>query len=492
MLSSNLESALASALLESLWQDTLLALLAAISLRLLIGRSAALRHAVGMIFLIAMLSIPLLTLLTRLSGAGGTTISVILVTFSVGPSAPFLTDASAASPALWLGWLWALGVAAMLSRIFSGIALLRRLDRQLFEPLPSAWQLRVETLRRRLGIRRTVVVKLVNGATPPCTARALRPVIWLPASILTGLGPDQIEAVIAHELAHIRRLDWVWNSLQCVIEALLFYHPAMWWLSRRVREERENACDDLAASACGDPIVLAEALTLLARLRSPHPRFALSTNGSNLMKRMSRLLTPGAPSRPGLKISLGLFGLLALGCSGVVLSIAAAPAAPSDSGQRVELPHWWEQFGDATHVSATVGGQQRVYRRWRDLNGNAHESYAIDGRPASIDADVRQWIAQVMIPPPRPPLPKPPVATKITDNAVFRSAVASLAEDPLLVAQLGNPITVQGTAGPSYIDDYRADLWLRVSGPKGAVRLHRTGIAENGRWRFRSAEIEPL
>ena len=78
---------------------------------------------------------------------------------------------------------------------------------------------------------------------------------------------EQVEALLAHELAHIRRLDWCWNTTQCVIESVLFHHPAMWWLSRRIREEREHACDDLAVAVCGDPVVLAEALAATATPR---------------------------------------------------------------------------------------------------------------------------------------------------------------------------------------------------------------------------------
>ena len=382
--------ALAKALLHSLWQEALLALLAAAALRLA-RRSAAHRHLIGMTFLTAMLLVPLLTLLAGLSSADEKLSPVFLAQLGTDARATLVTRSSSPLSALWLGWLWALGVGAMLVRLLAGFASIRLLDHQSFKPLPPVWQMRLETLRHSLGIRRNVTIRLLDAPMPPCTARALRPVIWLPVSILTGLSSEQIEAVIAHELAHIRRLDWVWNGLQCGIETLLFYHPAMWWLSRRIREERENACDDLAASACGDPIVLAEALTLLARLRPPLPHFALSTNGSPLMKRIARLLTPRPREPFSWKLPLGLF---ALTCSGAVLALNTAPAVQRQLDHRVEAPEWWEAFGDAMDINSKIDGKQRRYRRWHDLHGKPHESYAVDGRLAPIDAGVRQWLAR--------------------------------------------------------------------------------------------------
>ena len=100
----------------------------------------------------------------------------------------------------------------------------------------------------------------------------LKPVVLLPASALAALTPQQLEAILAHELAHIRRHDYLVNLLQTLVETLLFYHPAVWWLSRRIRIERENCCDDLAVSLCGDPVAYAAALADLEALRSSTAR----------------------------------------------------------------------------------------------------------------------------------------------------------------------------------------------------------------------------
>ena len=125
----------------------------------------------------------------------------------------------------------------------------------------------------------------------------LKPVVLLPASALAALSPQQLEAILAHELAHIRRHDYLVNLLQTLVETLLFYHPAVWWLSRRIRIERENCCDDLAVSLCGDPVAYANALADLESLRSetaPTHHIAMAATGGALLQRVRRLL--GAPS----------------------------------------------------------------------------------------------------------------------------------------------------------------------------------------------------
>jgi hypothetical protein len=118
----------------------------------------------------------------------------------------------------------------------------------------------------------------------------LRPVILLPVGALTGLTVQQLEAIIAHELAHIRRHDYLINLLQTVIETLLFYHPAVWWVSRRIREEREHCCDDLAVSVCGDALSYARALFTMEQLRAATPPLAMAANGGALMNRIERLV----------------------------------------------------------------------------------------------------------------------------------------------------------------------------------------------------------
>ena len=197
-----------------------------------------------------------------------------------------------------------------------------------------------------------------------------------------------VEALLAHELAHIRRLDWLWNGLQCTIEALLFFHPAVWLLGRRVRQERESACDDLAATLCGDPVVVAEALAALATLAVPRPlpRLVLAAGGGALLQRVDRLV--GAPAPAGLRWSTTAGAaavLLAGGLLAARSSVAARPAPPAASDP------WWTTVGDSLRIRVAVDGHVRDFHTWRDLQGELHETYRVDGTLQPINDQVRRW-----------------------------------------------------------------------------------------------------
>src|SRR5262249_55483729 len=143
-------------------------------------------------------------------------------------------------------------------------------------------------LAARLRVR--MPVKLVESALVevPTVIGWLKPMILLPAAALAGLDPRQLEALLAHELAHVRRHDYLVNLLQTAIETLLFYPPAVWWLSRRIREERELCCDDLAITVCGDGMVYARALATMEELRSA-PALTLAADGGSLLARIRRI-----------------------------------------------------------------------------------------------------------------------------------------------------------------------------------------------------------
>src|SRR5438132_1108681 len=148
-------------------------------------------------------------------------------------------------------------------RLTRGCWWVRRLRIRDNEPVDPAWLETLNELRRRLEISRPVRLLKSALVEVPTVIGWLRPVILLPAASLTGLTPSQLEAILAHELAHVRRLDYVVGAFQCLVETLMFYHPAVWWISRCVREERENCCDDLVVKVCGDRLAYARALATL-------------------------------------------------------------------------------------------------------------------------------------------------------------------------------------------------------------------------------------
>jgi beta-lactamase regulating signal transducer with metallopeptidase domain len=261
----------------------------------------------------------------------------------------------------WLVMAWGVGVLALSIRLLGGWWLVRRIrDSVGNTPLPD-WQPRFAALTRRIGVSRPVRLFRSVLVQVPTAIGWLHPVILLPASTLTGLSPRQIESILAHELAHIRRHDYLVNLLQSLVETLLFYHPGVWWVSRRIREERELCCDDLAVGVAGDPVLYAEALCQLERLRGEAVALAVAASGGSLLARITRLcgVTPrGHEPRPrGAVAVLGATAVVALMMSpaaqdtragiGAATAALSAPALAVATGPASPAP--------AVHAAAAVG-----------------------------------------------------------------------------------------------------------------------------------------
>ncbi|MGO8698740.1 MAG: M56 family metallopeptidase [Limisphaerales bacterium] len=190
--------------------------------------------------------------------------------------------------------VWFVGVSVLSLRLLFSSLQIARLKRRDNEPLGEPWMTQVHRLKAALQISRPVrLVKSVLVEVPTVVGW-LRPVILLPAASLMGLTTGQLESILAHELAHIRRHDYLVNLLQNVLETLLFYHPAVRWISNCVRAEREICCDEIAVRLCGDRLVYAQALTTLEELRGAPTSLALGASGGSLLERIRRL--SGAPS----------------------------------------------------------------------------------------------------------------------------------------------------------------------------------------------------
>ena len=153
---------------------------------------------------------------------------------------------SSASDFAWIARGWLLGVFVFALRIAFGLAVLEQLRRRNLIALPEALVVRFRILQHRLGIRRVIQYCECHSLNVPAVIGLFRPVVLLPVRALTGLTPEQLEAVIAHELAHIKRFDVAVNFFQVIAETLFFFHPAVWWLNKRIRADREDCCDDVA------------------------------------------------------------------------------------------------------------------------------------------------------------------------------------------------------------------------------------------------------
>jgi TonB family protein len=295
-----LAHALGWTLLHFLWQGALIAAVLACILSLLSGRAPQPRYLASCCALVLMTILPAVTFTRILTEPVNTAAAITLSidatsTLTHGhssPNAPLLeriaTALDHAMPALLA--LWCIGVAILLIRLAAGLLLASRMKSATTQPAPEDLLRTLRRLARRIGVSRPV--QLLNSAIVqvPTVIGWLRPVVLIPFGCLAGLSPLQIEAILAHELAHIRRHDYLISVLQSTIEALLFYHPAVWWVSQNIRREREHCCDDLAVQLTGDPLTYARALSLLEERRATLPTIALAINGGNLTMRIKRLL----------------------------------------------------------------------------------------------------------------------------------------------------------------------------------------------------------
>ena len=193
----------------------------------------------------------------------------------------------------WLGPFWMAGVVIFYVRHLAGWVGARHLRRTGVCAAAGFWQERLDQLGARMRVSRPVTLLESCLVEVPVMIGHLRPVILVPVGLLAGLPAGQIEMILLHELAHVRRYDYLVNMMQTAVEGLLFYHPVAWWISRIIRTEREHCCDDLAVAISGDGLQYAAALAAFAEKRWGAPEIALAATGGSLVKRIRRLLIPG-------------------------------------------------------------------------------------------------------------------------------------------------------------------------------------------------------
>ncbi len=192
--------------------------------------------------------------------------------------------------------LWFCGVVVFLGKLFLSTWYVRRLRTEGVQPLPEVWQRTVQSIAEKIALSTTVEVVESTLARVPMTIGILKPMILFPVGMIAGLTPQQVEAILAHEMAHILRRDFAVNIVQSIVESILFYHPAVWWLSGIFNQEREHCCDDIALSVTGDSRAIATALSALVQYSSLINPFSSSQffpgkGGKNmLLHRIQRLL----------------------------------------------------------------------------------------------------------------------------------------------------------------------------------------------------------
>ena len=354
-------SALSAALVHSLWQGGVIALLLAVALRGLPRANPQARYTLAIAALTLICAMPIATFaisLQRANARDGFASDALIANarlsgqfvneapLQAGPvsmdaadtveerddrrtnSLPAFSRLDSLLPRRAIVVVWLLGVAGMTLMNAVGTWRLRRYRIDSSPIDDPAWQRRFGQLREQLGVRRVVAILRSTRVQVPTVIGALRPVVLIPASALTGMPPQHLEALLLHELAHVRRNDFFVNVMQAVVETLLFYHPAVWWVSRQVRQEREHCCDDIAAALCGRRYDYIRALADMEHLRIRTAKLAISADGGSLVTRIRRL-TDTAPQRNlgGTRWSIGAAaGMLAV-IAMVMLQIAPSTSA---------------------------------------------------------------------------------------------------------------------------------------------------------------------
>lgn len=374
--------ALGWALLHSVWQIALISILMVIARAILPNRSASIRYAAACGALLLMLLLPLATAFkigmalpedkahsqTFSASAPQSATRAMNATQMTAPVSTMVSvglwqhrlEEQLESLRAWFVLAWFLGVFILSARLLKVWTYTKRLKRQT-QPVLEQWQRSFERLALQLRVTKPVLILESSLINVPSVVGWLKPAVLVPTSALSGLTPKQLEAVVAHELAHIKRHDYLINILQSAIEVLLFYHPGVWWVSGWIRTEREYACDDLAAVACGDKLLFARALTEVERLRKATvPQLSMAANGSPLLNRIRRLVEPSV-SQP-----IAAFGpLLGIIIFTTVIAGAAICQTPSTPVTDTQAQAASKRAADSLPASAQaevppVGDQSRL------------------------------------------------------------------------------------------------------------------------------------
>lgn len=215
--------------------------------------------------------------------------------------------------------LWLIGILFFLLRMAGGMVYLQRLSKRQLVPFEPAWQQKADALINSLAVSKPVQVCQSYLAKVPMVIGHLKPVVLIPVSIFTGLSDKEIEAIIAHELAHIKRNDYLFNILQAIIETLFFFHPAVWIVSRIIRDEREHSCDDMAITATGDKLNYIKALASAEelKLKTHYQAVAFTQRKGGLLHRVKRIKTLNTMKR---KVNEGFFAASLIFISLILLS----------------------------------------------------------------------------------------------------------------------------------------------------------------------------
>jgi GWxTD domain-containing protein len=317
-------------LLHSLWEGAILAV--ALAAILMATRSPRVRYAAACAAMLVMLGGFGVTFVRMVPEGTQNTRAARKPAFPAWNVATSPDGADASNTVLttvvpWLAPFWIAGVWIFYLRHVAGWISVSRMRRRGVCGVSEHWRTELTNLSARLHLTRPIVLLESCLAEAPMVLGHFRPYILMPVGLLAGLPAAQVEAILLHELAHIRRHDYLVNLLQRSVEGLLFYHPAVWWMSGVMRNERENCCDDLVVEMSGDAHEYARALAALEQNRWSGCEPAVAARGGNLVKRIRRLLYPKGPN--GVWMPLWASVVFLATAALAVVALQAAPAQES-------------------------------------------------------------------------------------------------------------------------------------------------------------------
>ena len=402
-------------LIHFIWQGLLIAGLLAIALLLLKKASPTSRYLASWVALTLMIIAPIITISQILSTeqqpyytkAFETTNTHVTASASLSNQSPIPTVESVqTAPFDWMGYAnflisqsrpyvafaWFLGVCFFARRLYNGLHTANRLKGLQTQPANTIMSETLHGWCQKMGIKRRVSLNVSTHLNQPVLIGWLKPVILLPASLLTGMSPSQLSAVLIHELAHIKRHDYVFSTIQSVIETLLFFHPAVWWISRQIRIERELCCDDLAVITLGGKKLYVNALVSLETQRNNPTTLALSINDGSLLNRIKRLVERPMTQTSSVMIKTKSFIATLIVCFVAAAGITACnqltlnDEAESPLTATIELPDELTQKIASNDIEGTIAFLHEL----RTDNHPDALDYTFGAYEKSFDEDLRQ------------------------------------------------------------------------------------------------------
>jgi TonB family protein len=392
--------ALSRALIHFVWQGSIVGLSLWVILFGLRKKSAGARYLVSCAALGLLFLTPFVTTWVLYTGYFGSASAFNPVAVASQPPAAHAGHDSG-TQSRWMArmqsWalpLWSTGVLLFSLRLALGYKHAFQLRRRA-KPAGEAAVAIVLRLKKAMGVERRIRVLISAMSDSPSVVGWLRPAILLPAATLMGLTPLQLEAILAHEIGHIKRYDYLVNLLQMLVETLLFYHPAVWWTSKRIRLERELCCDDLAVRFSGNALRYARALTTLEKLRLRTPAVAMASTGGPLLYRIQRLAgvttKDYGPSRLPIVLAMAA-GVLCFALNVTWVRGQDAPGVRVDLGSSSVIHRTPVRYPEAALKQKITGTVQLEVKL--DSSGNVADARVLSGpdelRKAALES-VLNW-----------------------------------------------------------------------------------------------------